>query len=76
MKEDRTIAFLSNGKRASPRKCPLKLGLKIFLADTCRIALEKTLFGPASKILGMEIQRDRKSGTLALSQRRFVEKLL
>jgi hypothetical protein len=35
-----------------------------------------TRFGPASKILGMEIQRDRKSGTLALSQRRFVEKLL
>ena len=35
-----------------------------------------TRFGPESKILGMEIQRDRKSGTLALSQRRFVEKLL
>lgn len=32
-------------KRASPRKCPFVsfvLGLKIFLADTCRIALEKT----------------------------------
>ena len=31
MKEDRTIAFLSNGKRASPRKCPLSLGLTIHL---------------------------------------------
>lgn len=35
-----------------------------------------TRFRPASQILGMEIQKDRKSGTLALSQRRFVEKLL
>ena len=30
-----------------------------------------TRFGPASQILGMEMKRDRKSGTLALSQRGF-----
>lgn len=30
-----------------------------------------TRFGPASQILGMGMKRDRKSGTLALSQRGF-----
>ena len=32
--------------------------------------------GPAKKILGMEIQRDRKAGKLYLSQRRYIEKVL
>jgi hypothetical protein len=32
--------------------------------------------GPAKKILGMEIQRDRHAGTLFLSQKSYIEKVL
>ena len=32
--------------------------------------------GGACKILGMEIQRDRKAGKMWLSQRRYLEKVL
>jgi hypothetical protein len=32
--------------------------------------------GPAKKILGMEIQRDRRAGTLSLSQKCNIEKVL
>jgi hypothetical protein len=32
--------------------------------------------GPAKKILGMEIQRDRHVGTLFLSQKSYIEKVL
>lgn len=32
--------------------------------------------GAAKRILGMEIQRDRKAGKLYLSQRKYLEKIL
>src|SRR3954451_14136078 len=32
--------------------------------------------GPAKKILGMEIKRDRKSSLLFLSQKKYIEKVL
>jgi hypothetical protein len=32
--------------------------------------------GPAKKILGMEIQRDHRAGTLFISQKSYIEKVL
>nr|CAD1829414.1 unnamed protein product [Ananas comosus var. bracteatus] len=46
------------------------------LKDELSKAFEVKDLGPARQILGMEIWPDRQNGTLSLSQKRFVEKLI
>jgi hypothetical protein len=44
--------------------------------DQLNTEFEMKDLGKARKILGMEISRDRKAGTLTLSQRSYIEKVL
>jgi len=46
------------------------------LKDTLKSEFEMKDLGPAGKILGMEIQRDRTSGKLFLNQSKYIEKIL
>lgn len=46
------------------------------LKDTLKSEFEMKDLGPAGRILGMEIRRDRNSGKLFLNQQEYIEKIL